>query len=58
MTEKEPLYFYKMIMTEGQHSDLLAIISNHAVNSVSAKEKELLRKLALAVVCATKEERE
>ena len=58
MTEEEPLYFYKMMMTEGQHADLMAIIANHAVNSVSAKEKELLRKLALAVGCATKEGRE
>ncbi len=58
MTEKEPFYFYKMMMTEGQHSDLLAVICSYRVSTTNENEIKLLEKLVLAVVCATKEERE
>ncbi len=58
MTEEEPLYFYKMMMTEGQHSDLLAVICSYRVSTTNENEIKLLEKLVLAVVCATKEARE
>lgn len=55
----EQVFFYKMMLTDAQHAQLLNIIVSYR-HKCSHQElcKEKLENIALAVVCATKEERE
>jgi hypothetical protein len=59
MTEKEPLYFYKMMMTEEQYEDLKNILKTCSlkIDHVESRDKRLI-KLCASVFLAQKEERE